>query len=472
MKKSVKIVLWSLIAAIVLGGSAVYAFTPMTVETVTLRASDARLTFTEQGVYLYDSNMTVLPQISGEVLEIKVKDGDTVKKGDVLAVISATDYEYQIKQLESAIAGYQAQINNLYAQEKDGKTVLSQSREAIVGQLRELNAAIKDFDQGQKSLEKQIAIQEDIITEYSTLAFVLRQDYQQAREDYEDGYIEQAQMNAARASHTQAMATLEAARQQLELLKSGQTSKTGLEAQMKSLESQLGLLDEQIGGSSAWAMQQYYNSLIESAKSSIDSMNDKLGQANVVAPVDGVITDLPITDSNMISIAAPVAVISSEPFIEVFVPIREIDSIKVGYQFEMVLDKRDGSESTYGSVWRVEDEATVKVSALGVEERKVRVLIKPQEDNLHIGYNVDVKFVVFEEPNSIIAPKAAIFENDGKSCVWIVEDGTVRLREVTKGIETRDGFVITSGLAGGDILIPDANIDGIGEGKKVKYTAE
>lgn len=468
LKKTVKIVLLCLAVAIAAGGSVVYAFTPMTVEAATLRATEAKLTFTEQGVYLYDRSMTVMPQISGEVLEVKVKYGDAVKKGDVLAVISASDYEYQIDQLESGITGYQAQINNLYAQEKESKATLSQSRAAIVGQLRELSSAIKDFDQGQKSLEKQIAIQEDIITDQGNLVFVMRQEYTQARDDYDDGIIELSQLNAARAAHVQALAAYDASKQQLEQMKSGQTSKAGLEGQMKSLESQLGLIDEQIGRSSAWAMQQYYNSLIESAQTSIESMNDKLGQANVVAPANGIITALPITDSNVISVAASVATISSEPIIEVFVPIREIDSVHIGDKVELILDKRIGNESSAGEIVKIEDEATVKVSALGVEERKVRVLIRPKENNLHIGYGMDVKFTVLEEQNSIVAPKTAIFEKDGKDCVWAIEDGAVRLREVTKGIETREGFVITSGLGEGDMIIPDADIDGLSDGKKVK----
>lgn len=465
LKKTVKIVLLCLAMALAAGATVVYAFTPATVETTTLHTAEAKLTFTEQGVYLYDRSMTVIPQVSGEVLEVKVKDGDTVKKGDVLAVISASDYEYQIEQLESGITGYQAQINNLYAQEKESKAALSQSRAAIVGQLRELSAATKDFDQGQKSLEKQISIQEDIITDQSNLVFVAYKDYKQMQKDFgdEDSYV-----NTARTAYYQAQAMLDASKQQLEQLKSGQTGKAGLEGQMKSLESQLGLIDEQLGRSSAWAMQQYYNSLIESSKTSIESMNDKLGQANVVAPADGIITALPVTDYNVISSASSVATISSEPVIEVFVPIREIDSVHTGDKVELILDKRVGSESSVGEIVKIENQATVKVSALGVEERKVRVLIRPQEDNLHIGYGMDVKFTVLEEQNSIIAPKTAIFEKDGKDYVWAIEDGAVRLREITKGIETREGFVITSGLNEGDAIIPDANIDGLSDGKKVK----
>lgn len=470
MKKSVKIILAIILALAATGGVAYSMSAPMRVETKTLEAATAKLTFSEQGNYLYDRSMTVMSQISGEVLEITVKDGDSVKKGDVLAVVSASDYERQIEQLESNIAGYNAQISNLYAQEKESKTALSSSREGIAGQIREIDVALWNYNKTQKSLEKQLQIQEDIINENRNLVTILGKEYRQVRKDYNDGMVETTQVNAAHAAQVQAQAALDASLQQYEQMKSSGAGRESLEEQRNSLKSQLGLIDQRIGSSSAWAMQEYYNSLIGGTRKSIESMNEKLGQATITAPTDGIITDLPVKGSNLITAASGIATISAEPVIEVFVPIREIDGVHTGDTVELILDKRLGSESVSGTVTLIENEAKIKVSALGVEERKVRVLVTPRENKLHIGYAPDVKFTVMEEPNSIIAPKTAIFEKDGADVCWVVAGGVAELREIERGVETREGYVIKSGLAGGDIIVIDANIDGLKEGRRITGT--
>ena len=57
----------------------------------------------------------VSPDISGEITELNVQEGDTVKKGQVLARIFADLYDIQRKQAASGVAQSQAQVNNSQA---------------------------------------------------------------------------------------------------------------------------------------------------------------------------------------------------------------------------------------------------------------------------------------------------------------------------------------------------------------------
>ena len=54
----------------------------------------------------------VSPDISGEITELNVAEGDTVKKGQVLARIYADIYDIQRNQAASGVAQTQAQVNN------------------------------------------------------------------------------------------------------------------------------------------------------------------------------------------------------------------------------------------------------------------------------------------------------------------------------------------------------------------------
>jgi HlyD family secretion protein len=57
----------------------------------------------------------VSPDISGEITELNVQEGDTVKKGQVLARIYADIYDIQRNQAASGVAQSQAQVNNSQA---------------------------------------------------------------------------------------------------------------------------------------------------------------------------------------------------------------------------------------------------------------------------------------------------------------------------------------------------------------------
>ncbi|MCL2034784.1 MAG: HlyD family efflux transporter periplasmic adaptor subunit [Oscillospiraceae bacterium] len=471
MKKYVKIIGGSLLGLAAAGGVAASMLSPLTVEVTTLMAATARVTFTEQGAYVYDRVFTVYPQVAGEVLEIQVKPGDNVTKGQVIAVISATDYEYQIKSLESTIAGYQAQINNLYAQEKISKDQYLMTRQTLLGQIADIDVGMKEYEISRKVTEKQIQLQEDIVGHNQRMVNLARENAREYWRDYRGGGIDRdeyrAYDNQAQQAVQQAEIALDASLQQLELLKAGNATMEGFRSQRDSLERQLGLVEDSLGRSNTWAMQQYYNAMIEGTQQNIESMNDMLGRAVVTAPVSGKIDALPVRDSNIVSHSISVATISNDPAVEVFVPIREIDGVRVGDTVQLIFDKQLGNETMDATVIRIEDEAQVQISALGVEERKVRVLLEPK-GNISIGYSMDAVFTVFEEPDAVVVPKTAVFEQDGKDMVWLVTNGEANLREIEKGVETRYGFAVTSGLSPGDDVITDANDANVRAGRRIK----
>jgi HlyD family secretion protein len=133
----------------------------------------------------------------------------------------------------------------------------------------------------------------------------------------------------------------------------------------------------------------------------------------------------------------------------------------------VVVERWGGRAALEGRVRVVEPAAFTKVSALGVEEQRVKVLIdltSPHEQwrTLGDGYRVTVRIVTRSVDHALLVPASAVFPlagdghadgSDGASGVFIVHDGRARLRMVD--VEARNGqhAWLRRGLQPGDAVI-------------------
>jgi HlyD family secretion protein len=112
----------------------------------------------------------------------------------------------------------------------------------------------------------------------------------------------------------------------------------------------------------------------------------------------------------------------------------------------------------------VEPSAFTKVSALGVEEQRVKVLIDPsppadQWRGLGDGYRVTVRVVTQSVPDAVQAPVGAVFPlpgdngQSGAMGVFKLEEGRARLASVTVGDRNDRHVWITQGLQAGAKVI-------------------
>lgn len=117
----------------------------------------------------------------------------------------------------------------------------------------------------------------------------------------------------------------------------------------------------------------------------------------------------------------------------------------------------------------VEPSAFTRVSALGVEEQRVNVVIDLDEPREHWsalgdGYRVEAAIVVWEEAAVLRVPASAVFRRGEGWAVFRLEGGVARLRSVEAGKRNGLDVQIVRGLAVGDRVIAhpsDRVVDGV-----------
>jgi HlyD family secretion protein len=114
----------------------------------------------------------------------------------------------------------------------------------------------------------------------------------------------------------------------------------------------------------------------------------------------------------------------------------------------------------------VEPTAFTKISALGVEEQRVRVIAditSPEEEwrRLGDGYRVEASFVVWKADEVLQVPASALFRHNRAWAVFVKDGDRARRREVKVGQRNGLAAQILEGLKEGEEVVrhPDDTIE-------------
>jgi HlyD family secretion protein len=196
------------------------------------------------------------------------------------------------------------------------------------------------------------------------------------------------------------------------------------------------------------------------------------GAAEVVqvyAPVAAHVLKLLHESEGAVAAGQPLLEIGDPASLEVEVEVLSTHAVKIAPGSKVILDRWGGEQPVEGTVRVVEPSGFTKISALGVEEQRVRVIVdfsSPREAwaRLGDGYRVEARFVLWEGKDVLQLPTSALFRQ-GEGWAAFVIDGR-RARRVPVEIGQRAGLAtqVLSGLKAGDAVVahPDETIkDGV-----------
>lgn len=152
--------------------------------------------------------------------------------------------------------------------------------------------------------------------------------------------------------------------------------------------------------------------------------------------------------------------------IEVEVEVLSADAVKIAPGTRVLFRGWGGEKPLEGLVRVVEPSGFTKISALGVEEQRVRVIAditSPEEEwrRLGDGFRVEASFVLWEGDRVLQVPSNALFRRGDKWAVFVIENGFARAKTVEVGHRTGLITEILSGVQEGDTLVahPDETVE-------------
>ena len=186
------------------------------------------------------------------------------------------------------------------------------------------------------------------------------------------------------------------------------------------------------------------------------------------APVSGRVLKLFQESAGVVNAGQSLLEIGDPQTLEVEVDLLSADAVRVRPGMRVLFSRWGGEKELSGVVKRVEPHGFTKISALGVEEQRVWVIVNfvdPVESlkRLGDGYRLEANFILWHDDAVLKVPGSALFRLDDGWALFVVKEGRALQQRVEIGHRGGIYVQIISGLKVGATVINypgDSIVDG------------
>jgi HlyD family secretion protein len=380
-------------------------------------------------------------RLAGTVSAVKVKEGDRVKKGDVLAQLDSADLELAVQQ---------AQAGLITANASYSRTVDRPAQADIDAAQAALNAAYANYEkvkagpQREDSADAEAALRNaDAVLAQASAAYNTAKSANPAGINGSPAALQLEQAtnnyNAARARYDRVAkgadtAQLSAALQQV------QAAKANLDRLQQPTQS--------FDLAQAEAQRKQAQLQLEQAQRRLD-------QARLLAPTDGLISSVGVKVGESVA-TQPVLTLVDLSKLHIDITVDEIDvaKIKPGQDVNITLDALPDVELK-GTIDRI---APTSTTQSGVVSYAVRVVLNVNagDASLKAGMTANTAVVLDRRENALLAPNWALRRDKPSGKTYLntrVDDKTSKEVEVKTGVRNETFTEIVSGASEGQVIL-------------------
>ena len=395
LKKSVWYVIASVIVAMV-----AFAFVPKPVEVDVARVERGlmRVTVDQDGKTRVKERYVIAAPLMGRLIRVNLKAGDPVEAGKtVVAAIVPTPPE-----LLDARAREEAE-----ARVRAAEASLLQAEPMIARATARRDQAVVDLERARKMSLDSVVSQDEMDQKMLAVS------------------VTEAEAKAATFARDVARFQLEQARAAL--------ARTSVPSTANSL-------------SPATAP------IVEDTPASADSI------FQIISPVSGYVLRVWQESEAPVNPGTQLLEVGDISELEAVIDVLSRDAVNVRMGAPVLLERWGGGDALRGAVRRVEPSGFTKISALGVEEQRVNVIVDFTDDqnareSLGDGYRVDARIIIWEKSDVVKVPVGALFRNGTDWSVFVVNAGKASERKLKLGRMNAGEAEVLDGLSDQDVVI-------------------
>ena len=174
----------------------------------------------------------------------------------------------------------------------------------------------------------------------------------------------------------------------------------------------------------------------------------------VTAPIGGVVLKRMRESESVVPAGDPLLAIGDPSQLEIVADLLSTDAVRVKPGARAMIEEWGGQKTLDAKVRRVEPSGFTKISALGVEEQRVNVILDftdPADAWAALGdaYRVEVRIVEWEAHDVLKVPTSALFREGPEWAVYVVDNDRARRTIMKLGHQTGQEAEVTDGLREG-----------------------
>ncbi len=389
-------------------------------------------------------------KISGRLVSVSVKEGDSVIAGQVIATQETSNQQAQMRQAMAQVASARAQLSQAIS----NATITPQkSAAAVAGAESQLRAAKAQLDKARKGArDEELTQAEWGVRSAKANLDTAKKELDRVKELYKEGAIPQSRVEQAQNAYEQALAgynkALEVQRMtqnatRPEDLRAAEEAVRQASENLRNAKAQKELdvvLKDQVESARA---------SVQAAQAQVDLIRQQISDASIRAPFSGRVADKPLQPGTVLNPGQTVVnlVGAQGTYFEGQVPEVRLSEVQLGKEVQISLDAFADRTFT-GRV--------VAINPLGDDIGrvfKVRVQFDINDSNIKPGMFARGEVKVKSVEDAVVVPITSILKVDGKSYVYVVEsDSKAKRVEVTEGISNKE-LVQVTGISGGTKVI-------------------
>lgn len=408
-------------------------------------------------------SVNISPKNPGRLVELRVEQGMTVKKGQILALMEHTEIKAEGKFAE---ANYNQAIAELEAAKVRIPSEIEQARTRYIQAQAQLEEAKANLEQASQRIPKDIAqIEAQIISAQSRLQLA-ESRLQDNAKLLEEGAITKDRYRDLVNTRDNALADFIEVQTRLEQAKNTknpeirQFQQEARQAQAAMIETQIQLEERQRTAQTEIAALQ---SSVEATKAQLEQVVIQFQDTAIRAPFDGTVTQkyatpgsfvTPTTSASSTASATSSSIIALARGLKVVAKVPEVD-IAMIQRGQPVAIRADAypNEVFQGKVVLMAPEAVVEQNVTSFE---VTIALVTGQDKLLSRMNTDVTFLGQQLSDALVVPTVAIVTQNGETGVMVPDEkDQPQFQGVTIGQVLEDKTQIISGLSAGERVFID-----------------
>jgi HlyD family secretion protein len=333
--------------------------------------------------------VTVSSRLSGVAREVPIREGQLLKKGDLIARIASEETQARLAQAEAQAGAAEDQLRAAEAQIKQLEIAIDQARQAA--QVAEGTVG-HDIHRAREAVKRAGA-------EVEVAEAQFRQDrrsHDRYRKLVADGFISQSYFDEVRARYTASEARVRAARQ-------GAAEAQATLERAQAASGEIGIRRKEVDRLQAErerlrAARAALENEARTARARVDEVSATLADATLRAPSEGTVMAKLVEQGELVASGRPLATLVNlqDLHVRVFIAEREIGKIRLGNPARIVSDAFPALPFS-GQVSEIAQQAEFTPKEVHIKDERVKLVfgVKVRIDNpegyLKPGMPVDVR---------------------------------------------------------------------------------